>query len=66
MEKSRAEKSLENSLQKENETHEEYLLVSDKLQRKNKELTDGIFNFPFFKTFQINHSISKFVFTFLS
>ena len=43
MEKSRAEKSLENSLQKENETHEEFLLVSEKLQRTQKELADGKF-----------------------
>ena len=43
MEKSRAEKSLENSLQKENDTHEEFLLVSEKLQRTQKELADGNF-----------------------
>jgi len=41
MEKSRAEKSLENSFQKENETHEEFLLVSEKLQRTQKDLANA-------------------------
>ena len=41
MEKSRAEKSLENSLQKENETHEEFILANEKLQRTKKDLSDG-------------------------
>jgi len=45
MEKSRAEKSLENSFQKENETHEEFLLVSEKLQRTQKDLANGIKKF---------------------
>ena len=48
MEKSRAEKSLENSLQKENETHEEFLLVNEKLQRTQKELADGTKRFTYF------------------
>lgn len=51
MEKSRAEKSLENSLQKENETHEEFLLVSEKLQRTQKELADGKFWFIYVLNF---------------